>query len=168
MDPKSRWLTTFLLVVNTILIVFIANMFLNLRAEVRGLKDVLVTKSDLQAVRTAEAKFLFAEEKCTRCHTERRFSDVHGTKDELLQIVRHMQEHPDARITEQETDKIHASLMLLKCTQCHSGEMMKKLSLMSAEQRLGVIREMAKKPGTSIATEEAEAILKSYELLLGF
>ena len=168
MDPTSRWLTTFLIVFNTIIIVFVANMVVNMKAEVRALKADLVTKADLAAMQTSRAQFSFYQKTCTRCHTERRFTGKHTTKDELMRIVRRMQSHPDARISEAEAEKIHASLMLLKCTQCHSGDMLKKLSLMSSEQRLNLIKEMARKPGSNISIGEARDILDSFELLLGF
>ena len=167
MDPNSR-LTHSLLVVNTILIAFVVYLFISLRAELGGLKEVVTTKADLQAVQNGKTQLSFYQEACTRCHTEQRFTGLHATKDELMQIVNRMRAQPDARISEAEADKIHASLMLFKCQQCHSGEMMKKLSLMSHEQRLRVIEEMAKRPESQIPIEEAKDILKSWEFLLGF
>ena len=168
MDPWSRWLTNSLLVVNTILIVFVAKLVMDFRAEVGGLKEVLAARADLQAEQDGKMRLSFYQEPCTRCHTEERFAGLHGTQDELTQIVNRMRAQPYARISEAEADKIHASLMLFKCQQCHSGEMMDKLSQMSSEERLSVIEKMAKRPGSQIPAEEAKDILRSWEFLLGF
>lgn len=168
MDPKNRWLTTFLLVVNAIFIVFAANLLINLKAEVSGLKEILATKADLQAAQTEKAEFLSSQELCTRCHTESRFTGAHGAKDELVRIIRRMRAQPDMGIDDQETDKVHAAITLLKCTQCHSSDTMRKLSQMDTVQRLSVIKKMAEKEGSQIPLEEEENILKAYESMSGF
>ena len=168
MDPTSRWLTTFLVICNTIIIVFVANMVVNMKTEIGALKADLATRADLATMQTRGAQPSFHQETCTRCHTERRFAGQHTTGDELMRIVRRMQSQPDARISSAETEKIHASLMLLKCTQCHSGDTLQKLSLMNSEQRLSLIEKMAKKPQSAIPIGEARDILDSFELLLGF
>ncbi len=168
MDVKSRWFVNFLLVANVIVVVFIANMVVNLGAQVEGLKDVLATKHDLEAVRTAGAPLAFHQDECTRCHTERRFASMHGTKSDIERIITRMRDKPDSRITQTEADKIHASLMLLRCGQCHSRDMMSDLALLTSEERLSAVRGMAKKSGSGIPVGEAEDILRSYELLLGF
>lgn len=168
MDPKNRWLTYFLLVVNAILIAFVANLLINLKAEVGELKEVLTTQADLQAVQTGKADPFSPQEICMRCHTERRFTDTHGTKDELVRIIRRMQAQPDTRIGDQEMDRVHDAITLLKCTQCHSSDTMKELSLMDSVQRLSVIKGMTKKAGSQIPVEEAKDILKAYESMSGF
>ena len=93
---------------------------------------------------------------------------MHGTEDELLRVVRRMQQQPDSRITEQEVGTIHASLLMLKCAQCHSGEMMKRLSLKTEEERSAIIKRMQKKPGSEIAPEEVSDIQRSFRMLIGF
>lgn len=165
-------LVSFLVIVNTILIAFACNMLLNVRSEVKNLENVLATKADLQqsVIQTAGAKMLsFQEEKCTRCHTERRFAGMHGTKSELLQVVKKLEAHPpDARIGEKDLQTIHTSLTLLKCGQCHSSNMIKQLALKTEEEQLSIIKRMQEKPESEIAPDEVNDILKSFYLLLGF
>ena len=171
MDTKNKMLVSFLIIINTILIVFACNMLLNIRSELQNLKNVLATKADLQQsiIQTAGAELFFQEEKCTRCHTERRFAGMHGTKSELLQVANKLKEHPpDAKINEKDLRTIHASLILLKCGQCHSSDMIKRIALKTEEEQLAIIKGMQERPGAEIAPDEVNGILKSFHLLLGF
>lgn len=171
MDTKNKLLVSFLVIVNTILIAFACNMLLNVRSEVQNLEYVLATKTDLQqsVIQNAGAKTpFFQEEKCTRCHTERRFAGMHGTKSELLQVVNKLKEHPpDARIGEKDLQTIHASLTLFKCGQCHSSDLIKQLALKTKDEQLALIKGMQRKPGAEIVQDEVNGILKSFHLLLG-
>ena len=79
-----------------------------------------------------------------------------------------MQEQPGAAIAPRDVERIHASLTLLQCTRCHTGEVLSKLALKPAAERAAVVREMEKKPGSGIRPDQVQEILRSYEMLLGF
>ena len=168
MNSGSRWLTNALLVVNAGLLAFVAKSYLDMSAAVGGLERVLADGANASVVHRVEERLSLYQEACTHCHTEERFKRLHGTRDEITAIIDRMRAQPDARISEGEAEKIHASLVLLKCQQCHSGEMMAKLSLMNPDYRLGVVQEMARKPGSEIPVGEAGAILSAWKSLLEF
>lgn len=150
-DTKARVTIGFLSISIAVLLIFACSMLMNLRAEVRSLKDVLATKSDLVAVRTAGIDLSYEQRKCTTCHTERRFAGEHATKNDIARIIKQMEQHPDTRLTHQDVERIHASLTLMRCTSCHSSEEINKLSLMDQDEQAEVIREMQRKPGSGIS-----------------
>ena len=167
-DTNARVLTTFATMAITILVIFQISLLMNLRAEVSSLEKVLATKEDVVAVRTAGVDLSFEQQKCTRCHTERRFAGEHTSKNELTQVIQRMERHPDVNLTHKDMEKIHASLTLLKCASCHSSEQIKMLALLSQDAQTAKIREMQRKPGSRISPDEVKGIQESFHILVGF
>ncbi len=167
-DAKARVVTTFVVLATAVLVVFACSILMDLRSDVAGLKDVLATKNDLVAVQTAGLDLSFQQRKCTTCHTERRFAGEHGTKDELVRVIKAMEQKPDMHLTHQDIQKIHSSLTLLKCATCHSSDQIKKLALMTDAEQTATIRKMQRKPGSNISPDEVQEIKDSFHLLLGF
>ncbi|MBU0639760.1 MAG: hypothetical protein KKB50_12910 [Planctomycetes bacterium] len=167
MDTRFRFIAGFLTLLNAVLILVLCGMVVNLGAEVTGLKDVLASKQDLVNV-AAPQLALFTEDKCTSCHTERRFLGQHNMRGEIDQALAHMSALPDTNFSDDDMAKIHASLALMRCTQCHGAEKLKLLSLKSPEERMEIISRMIAKPDSKLSPDEAEAIARSYELLSGF
>ena len=64
--------------------------------------------------------------------------------------------------------KIHASLELLRCTQCHGADRLRGLAIKSSAERMRIIRDMIAKPGSSITPDEVTRISRSFEQMLGF
>ncbi|OFX14805.1 MAG: hypothetical protein A2Z18_03575 [Armatimonadetes bacterium RBG_16_58_9] len=167
-DTKARIVTTFATMVIVVLVVFGCSLLMQLRAEVRSLKDTLATKSDVVAVSTAGMDLSFEQQKCVRCHTERRFAGEHGTKNELTQVIERMGRHPDVRLTHQDVQKVHASLTLMKCATCHSSDEIKKLALLNEGEQVAKIRQMQRKSGSKISPDEVRDIQESFHILVGF
>ena len=168
MDAKSRMLVIFLLFVNTIVVVALCSLTYQFMVEVRELGSVLATKTDLQAARTTDNALLFQEEKCTRCHTERRFAGMHGTEDGLLGVIKRMQKLSDSRIQESDVSRIHASLALLKCTRCHTTDKLEQLGLLGNEMQLSTLRRMQQKPQSQISPDELANIRQAFHIIQGF
>jgi hypothetical protein len=167
MDTLARMATGFFLMVNTILMVFVCNMLLGIRSDLRAIGDV-ATRQDILSVVPATHLDMPAARQCTRCHTESRFANLQGTPDDLVEIVRRMQSHPDANIGDEDVVRIQASLTLLKCTICHDSQTLRQLSLMGDEQQLATIRTMQEKHGgPAITREEARQIQDAYKTLIG-
>ena len=163
-DTITKVMTGILLIVNTILTVFVCNMVFGLQKQVEGLGQV-VTRADLINM-TSPAMEMPFQEKCTRCHTERRFTEL--PVDEVHQAVLRMQQHPDADIDDTDIAKIQASLTLLKCSVCHSTDTIRNMAILSDEERITLIRDMQVKHGKiAIDQTEAEKILESYKVLFG-
>ena len=167
MDTRMKVLVTFALIFNAVLIVLVANQVIGVREEVRGLKQVLATKHDLVALRPARITEAL-ESRCTTCHSERRFTSAHSDGASLAAVIRRMREQPGADIGGRDVQRIHASLTLLQCARCHSGELLEKLALKPPADRAALVREMQKKPGSGIRSEQVREILRSYEMLLGY
>ncbi len=167
-DTRARVITTFATLAIAVLVVFGCSVLMQLRAEVRALNRVLATKDDLVAIRTSGVNLSFEQEKCTKCHTERRFAGEHGTKSEIMQVIKRMEMHPDVGLTHQDMEKIHASLTLLKCASCHSTDQIKKLALLGESEQVAKIREMQRKPGSELSPDEVKEIQRSFHILVGF
>lgn len=167
MDARFRFVVGFAAVLNVLLVLILCGVVMDTRHDVQGLKDVLATKQDLINVAAPRLAF-FHEEKCVTCHTERRFAGPHLARGEMEQAVAHMSALPDTDFTDDDLAKIHGSLAMLKCVQCHGAENLRKLAIKSPEQRMQIIREMIAKPGSDISPDEAEQINRSFEQMLGF
>lgn len=167
MDNRYRFVTVFTTLLSALLMIFLCGLVRDTRKEVRELRAVLASKQDLVNVAAPRLAF-FHEDKCTSCHTERRFAGPHNTRGQIEQALAHMSALPDTLFSEDELARIHSSLTLLRCTQCHGADKLRALAIKSPEERMQIIREMIAKPGSNITPDEAKAIGRSYELLVGF
>jgi len=168
MDARFRFVAGFLLAFNALMILILCGVVMDTREDVRGLEGVLVTKQELANV-AAPRLTLFHEDKCTGCHSERRFAGPHGPMPgQIDQVVAQMGAMRDAHFTDQDVAKIHGSLTVMRCAQCHGTDKLRLLAIKTPEERMQIIREMIAKPGSKISPDEAEAILRSYEELIGF
>jgi hypothetical protein len=64
--------------------------------------------------------------------------------------------------------KIHASLELFRCSQCHGTDQLRRLAIQSPAERMRIVREMIARPGSRISPDEAGRILRAYEQMVGF
>jgi hypothetical protein len=167
MDNRYRFVVSFLLVLNTLLTALLCGLIRDTRQDVNALREVLATKQDLVNVAVPKLT-LFHEEKCTGCHTERRFAGPHKVRGGIEHAVAQMNRLPDVRIAKKELDKVHASLDLLGCSQCHGADQLRRLVLKSPAERKQIVREMVAKPNSNITPDEATKILRSFEQLVGF
>lgn len=168
MDARFRFVVGFVGVLNALLIIILCGVVMETREDVQGLKDVLATKQDLINV-AAPKQAMFFEDKCTSCHTERKFAGPHhNMPGKIDQALAQMGALPDTGFTDEEFAKIHGSLALLRCAQCHGAEKLRVLAIKTPEERMQIIQEMIAKPGSNISPDEAEAISRSYEQLFGF
>jgi len=167
MDSRYQFVVGFLTILNALLILLLCGLVRDTRHELNELRTVLATKQDLVNVAAPKLAF-FHEEKCTSCHTERRFAGEHNVRGQIEQAVAHMRALPDAGFTDQDMAKIHSSLELLRCTQCHGADKLRTLAIKSPAERMRIIREMVGKPGSGITPDEVSQISRAYQQLLGF
>jgi len=165
MDNRYRFVVVFITVLNALLIIFLCGLLRDVRADVNSLRNELVSKQDLINVATPHMTF-FYEQKCTTCHSERRFAGEHNVRGDIERAVAHMAAMPDANFSEEDIAKIHGSLALLRCTQCHGADKLRTLAIKSPEQRAQIIREMIAKPGSRIGPDEARMIERAYDAVL--
>lgn len=167
MDNRYRFVVGFLTVLNALLTLLLCGLVRDTRQDLNALRSILATKQDLVNVAVPKLAF-FHEEKCTGCHTERRFAGEHNVRGQIERAVAHMSALPDAGFTEKDVAKIHASLALLRCSQCHGAEQLRTLSIKSPSERMRIVRAMIAKPGSNITPDETMRILRAYEQLIGF
>lgn len=168
MDARFRFVVGFVTVLNALLVVVLCGLVMQARDDVKNLQTVLATKQDLVNV-AAPRLTLFTEDRCTRCHSERRFLGPHNNeRGKLVHALAEMQELPDTKFTDEDLAKIHGSLALLRCAQCHGVEQLRQLAIKSPAERMQIIREMIARPDSGASPDEAEEIARSLEHLIGF
>ncbi|MEW6050364.1 MAG: hypothetical protein AB1644_04800 [Candidatus Zixiibacteriota bacterium] len=167
MDAKMRVLVMFLLICNTLLLLFVTNLTLGTRAELSGLQATLATKSDLANLKQA-ADVDVLQKNCGRCHSESRFASFHGSEADLLNMIQDMQTMTGSKIDPDDVEKIHASLELLQCNSCHEKTRLRMLSIKSEEERKEIIRQMLERSKTTADREEVDRLHRSYQQLFGF
>jgi hypothetical protein len=167
MDSRYQFVVGFLTILNALLVLLLCGLVRDTRHEINELRTVLATKQDLVNVAAPKLTF-FHEEKCTGCHTERKFAGEHNMRGEIEQAVAHMRALPDTGFTDQDMAKIHASLDLLRCTQCHGADKLRTLAIKSPADRMRIVREMVARPSSNITPDEVTRILRAYEQVVGF
>jgi hypothetical protein len=167
MDKRYQFVVGLLTVLNVLLTALLCGLVRDTRRDVEALNTVLATKQDLVNVAVPKLTF-FHEEKCTTCHTERKFAGEHNVRGQIERAVAHMGRMADAPFTREETAKIHASLELFRCSQCHGTDQLRRLAIKSPAERMRVVREMIAKPGSRISPDESTRILRAYEQMVGF
>jgi hypothetical protein len=167
MDKQYRFILVFLVLLNVVLVAVLCSLVMNTRADVNELAAVLATKQDLVNVAAPKMTF-FHEATCTSCHTERRFAGPHNVRGEIEQALAHMRDMPDTNFSDEDMARIHGSLTMLRCVQCHGAENLRLLAIKSPRERMQIVREMMAMPGSKIGPDEASEILRSYEMMMGF
>ncbi len=151
-----------------VVVVLVANVVIGNNARLTAIEASLATAQEESQFRTAVDPFGILDDNCVACHTDRRFLEPHTGSLEALAVIKRMSDHPDAVITPAELDKIHASLVMLKCVQCHDeGNLMKFSGMNPAQQRV-TLRNMMEMPGANITTEDARVILEGLHSIQGF
>lgn len=167
MDSRYRFVVGFLTVLNACLTMLLCGLVRDTRHDVNALRDVLATKQDLVNVAAPKLPRLH-EEKCTSCHSARRFAGEHNVRGQIEAALAHMEQMPDTSFTKDDVARVHASLQLLRCAQCHGADQLRALAIKSPADRMRIVREMADRPASRISPDEVSAILRSFELLGGF
>lgn len=164
----SRLLPFLLTIVTAVVVVFTAQILLDVRAELMEIKSAL-NKMEEEKIRSVSFQpFQALEENCTDCHSDRRFMGIHGDETDITNIIRFMEKMPDAHLSPQDVEKVHSSLFLLKCVNCHDESQLKVLGTMSASGQREIIERMSKKSGSNILPDEVDDIHKTLLKIQGF
>jgi hypothetical protein len=164
----SRLLPFLLTIVTTIIVVFIAQILLDVKADLKEVKATLQKMEDEKIQSVAFQPFGALQENCTDCHNERKFMGIHGGEDEISNIIKFMEQMPDFHLSPQDVEKVHSSLELLKCIKCHDAEQLNMLGTMSAARQRELIERMAKKSGSEILSEDVKLIQQNLHNIQGF
>lgn len=164
----SRLLPFLLGIITTILVVFIAQILLDVKAEMKEVKAALQKMEEEKIKSVSFQPFKPLQEKCTDCHNERKFMGIHGGDAEIGNIIKFMEQMPDVHLSPQDVQKIHGSLELLKCAKCHDDTQLKVLGTMSASRQREIIERMSKKSGADILPEDVDKIQRALLEIQGF
>jgi hypothetical protein len=164
----SRLLPFLLTIITAIIVVFIAQILLDVKGELKEVKTAM-RNMEQEKIRSASFKpFAVLEENCTSCHNERKFMGIHGNESEITNIIQFMDKMPDVHISPQDVDKIHGSLHLLKCVKCHEEDQLRILGAKSISEQRDVLERMSKKSGAKILSEEIDHIIQTLLQVQGF
>ncbi len=164
----SRLLPFLLTIITTIIVVFIAQILLDVKAELKEVKAALQKMEDEKIQSVTFQPFGALQENCTDCHNERKFMGIHGGESEISNVIKFMEQMPDVHLSPQDVEKVHSSLELLKCTKCHDDTQLKVLGTMNAARQREIIERMSKKSGSNILPEDVDRIQKALLEIQGF
>lgn len=164
----DKILPPLLTIVTVIVVIFIAQILLDVKGELKEVKTTLKNMEQEKVKAASFRPFQPLEENCTSCHNERKFMGIHGGDAEITNVIKYMEKMPDVHLSAHDAEKIHSSLELLKCAKCHDEEAIKKLGAMSSMRQLEIIERMAKKTGSGILPEEAGQIQQALLNVQGF
>ena len=164
----EKTLSLFLTVVTVILVVFLSQILLSIRGEMKQLRSDIAALKQEPASAVDFEPFAPLEKNCTRCHTERRFMGIHGSSDDIHAVIKHMEMNPDLRLSPEDVDKIHASMNLLKCTKCHDEQTIKKFGSLNGALQRSILKKMEGKTGSGVTQADEKAIQRSIQTIQGF
>ncbi len=164
----SRLLPFLLTIVTTIIVVFIAQILLEVKAELKEVKATLQKMEDEKIQSVTFQPFKSIQENCTDCHSERKFMGIHGGEGEISNIIQYMQQMPDAHLSPSDVEKVHGSLALLKCVQCHDENQLQVLASLNSARQREIIERMSKKSSSKISADELSQIQKALSEIQGF
>jgi hypothetical protein len=153
--------------VNLILSVFLLDQVRRTREQVADLSSELASKQDvamLQPIRIDE----ILEQRCVRCHTDRRFAKLTGmTRPEILETIQRMREHPGSNIPADEVREIEAALLVFRCTACHGEGVLSEILLMPPDERVHFLRTKVSMPDSGFRTDQVGELMEAFDTLAG-
>jgi hypothetical protein len=164
----NRLIPFLLTIVTAIMVVFIAQILLDVKAELQEVKSALRKIEEEKIKSVTFQPFKAIQENCTDCHSERKFMGIHGGEEEISSIIKYMQQMPDAHLSPNDVEKVHGSLALLKCAQCHDESQLQVLASLNSARQREIIERMSKKSGSNISQGEVDKIQKALLEIQGF
>ena len=164
----ERLLPFFLIIVIAIVVVFVAQILLDVRNELREVKSALAKIESEKVKNVTFQPFKVLEENCTSCHSDRKFMGIHGTDTEITGIIQFMEQMPEVHLTPEDIDKVHNSLSLLKCVKCHDEQQMQILGVMNTSRQREILERMSKKSSGKILPEEIAQLQRILHKVQGF
>ena len=168
-DTRTGTLAVFgiAILVNLLLTVLLLHRVEGTRDEIFGLAGELASPQAVAMLRPIRIGEIL-EERCERCHTDRRFVALSGmSQREVLATVERMRSHPGADIPANEIRQIESALLLFRCTSCHSEAVLSRLVLMPPDERVRFLRTKVAMPGSGFRTDQVGALIEAFDVLVG-
>lgn len=167
-DTRVSALTLFVVLLNAVLVIFLAQVTVGVRQEVKTVQGKLLEIEELsRRVTPIRSPGDYLAEQCASCHSERRYLGEHGTSN-IQQLIDRMNAFPDAHIGVGERDKIHGALLMMKCQRCHTDEVFSRLAMINKQERKTTVLRMWEHSEAKLSRQEVMEILKAFEQIQGF
>ena len=151
---------------NLILTIAAITQLRELRQRVATLPPDLASKRDVAMLRPLRIREILMQN-CVECHSSRRLgATISMEPAEIQRTVQRMQNHPGANISPGDSERIAASLLVVRCARCHGEETLNLMVLKTIPERMATIRRMAALPGSGVRSDQALAITQAFEKLL--
>jgi hypothetical protein len=162
-----RLVVTLGVLLNLILIIALITQVRDIQRRVASLPSDLATKRDVASLRPLQIRQIVMQN-CVACHSTRRLgTTVSMEPTDIQRTIERMQSHPGANIPQRETERIAASLLVLRCARCHGEETLNLMVLKTLPERIATIRRMAALPGSGVRPDQVVAIAQAFETLVG-
>jgi cytochrome c553 len=167
-DSRLSAFTLFVVLLNAVLVIFLAQMTVGVRQQVATVQGKLLQIEELsRRVAPVRSPGDYLAEQCASCHSERRYLGEHGTGN-IQQLIDRMNALPDAHIGVGERNKIHGALLMMKCQRCHGDEVFSRLATLNKQERRTTVLRMWEHAETKLSRQEVMEILKAFEQIQGF
>lgn len=165
--PAFRIVIMLVVLVNLILTVALITQVRELQRRVASLPPDLARKIDVAMLRPLRIRQILRQN-CVECHSARRLGvTVSMEPTEIQRTIERMQNHPGANIAPGESDRIAASLLVLRCARCHGEESLNLMVLKTQPERIATIRRMSALPGSGVRPDQVAVIAQAFEKLIG-
>jgi cytochrome c553 len=166
MSSGFRIVVMLAVLVNLILTIALITQVREVQERVAILPTDLASKRDVASLRPLQIRQILMQN-CVACHSTRRLAATLSMEAaEIQRTVERMQSHPGANITPGESDRIAASLLVVRCARCHGEETLNLMVLKTQPERIATIRRMAALPGSGVRPDQVTAIAQAFEELV--
>ena len=153
--------------VNLVLSIFLLDQMGRTREQIVSLSEHLASRQDVAMLRPIRVEEIL-NERCERCHTNRRFAKLAGmTQPEVLATISRMRSHPGADIPSDEIHEIKAALLVFRCTACHGEAVLSKLVLMPPDERVRFLRTKVATPSSGFRPDQLGELIEAFDVLIG-
>ena len=155
-------------IIAVILLAFVTHMTFEMRKEIAALRtDMSLTKGHT-AMQASLEPFSVLDKNCTRCHAERRFMGFHGGEEDIDRVIRKMQAKPDGGLTDDEMKRVHSSMALLACVQCHDETALETFAARTPVEQRMIFQRMQEKPGSKLKKDMVNGVQQALYEIQGF
>jgi hypothetical protein len=152
--------------VNLILTIALITQVREVQQRVGSLPSDLATKRDVASLRPLQIRQILSQN-CVQCHTARRLgTTVSMEPTEIQRTIERMQSHPGANISPDDSERIAASVLVLRCARCHGEETLNLMVLKTQPERIATIRRMVTLPGSGVRPDQVTAIAQAFDKLM--
>ena len=153
-------------IANLILTIAVISQLRELQQRVANLPPDLASKRDIAMLRPLRVREILMQN-CVGCHSSRRLgATISMEPAEIQRTLQRMQNHPGADISPGESERIAASLLVVRCARCHGEETLNLMVLKTMPERMATIRRMAALPGSGVRSDQAATIAQAFDRLI--